>query len=355
MTAIAALPLAFGHRHARVDHDPDHLAQAIARAVPLRDLSPRGGHRPFVHRAFSVRAAELEITAAAHSPLHGSNHAQAKAIFTLTMIGEKRFLIDGHRHRVRAGHNALMLPGEAFSLETSVCSGVMFSLCPRALASAATTMAGGPERSQPFAPLQRPLELLESHPPQGNLLALLRRTLGLIDSRSGDTPVLPRQMGLDDKILRLIALLIHPQLLLPSPAEDGTFGRRALASFADLISAMRDDLPASWTLTRMEGQSQLSHFRLRQLFRLQFGCTPLAWLRLQRLCWARQRLDDDEGVSLAHLASQCGFSDRAAFLQAFADHFHLRAETVQGFAARFGAGEGPPGGLQAEGGPSLAR
>lgn len=328
---ISTLPLAFGNRHARVDHDPDVLAEAIGRAVPLRDLTPREPRQPFVHRTFSVRAAELEITAAAHSPLLGSNHPQAKAVFTLPLIGEKCFQIDGRQHRARAGQNALMLPGEAYTLETSVCSGVMFSLCPRALASTATSMAG-PERGQPFIPLQRPLELLENRPPQGNLLALLRRSLGLIDLQTSDNPVLPALLGLDDKILRLIALLVYPQLLLPSPSEEGPVGRRDVASFAALIGAMREDLLTGWTLTRMEGQSQLSHFRLRQLFRLEFGCAPLEWLRLQRLCWARQRLDDDDGTPLAQLAAECGFGDLAAFRQAFLDHFQFGPESLRGIS-----------------------
>lgn len=328
MNALPPLPLAFGHRHAREDHDPDLLAQVIQRSVPLRDLSPREAHQPFVHRAISVRAAQLEITAAAHSPLRGANHAQAKAVFTLPILGEKRFLIDGHPYRARAGHNALVLPGAAYTLETSLCSGVMFSVCPEALVAAATTMAG-PEHDIPFAPLQRPLELLESHPPQGNLLALLRRSLRLIDLVHGNSPRLPVQLGLDDKILRLIALLIYPQLLIPAMPEPQAFGARETSSFAMLLASMREDLLANWTLTRMEQQSALSRFQLRRHFQVRFGCGPLEWLGLQRLCWARQRLDTDAGVPLAELALQCGFANVAAFRTAFENRFQIQPDSLR--------------------------
>jgi AraC-like DNA-binding protein len=319
------LPLAFGHHHARVDHDPDTLAQVIGRAVPLRDLTPLEAHKPFAHRSFSVRAAELEITAAAHSPLHGANHAQAKAVFTLPLLGEKRFLINGRPYRARAGHNALLLPGEAYTLDTTVCSGVIFSVCPRALAKVAATMAG-PERGLHFAPIDRPVELLESHPPQGNMLALLRRSLGLIDLICGTTSRLPARLGLDDKILRLLALLLYPELLSSEVSEAEPLEPREASAFADLIAAMQENPRADWTLTGMERQASLSRVRLTRHFQVTFGCGPLEWLRLQRLCWARQRLEANDGVSLAQLALDCGFGDLEAFRSAFADRFHFQPE-----------------------------
>ena len=173
----AHIPLAFGNRRARLEQDPDRLAEQVRRAVPLRDLSPRSASSPFVHRSFHVQAGQVGITAAAHSPLHGSNHAHTKAVFTLPILGEKRFQVGRHTYRARAGWGALFLPGEAYSLETTVSSGVMFSLCPREIAAVATTMAG-PRSALRFDPIQRPLELHESHPLHGKLLTLMRDRSG---------------------------------------------------------------------------------------------------------------------------------------------------------------------------------
>lgn len=325
MNTPSRLPLAFGAQIARVDQDPDALAQLISRAVPLRDLTPRGSLQTFVHKAANVRAAQLEITAAAHSPLRGANHAQAKVVFTLPILGEKRFLIDGRPFLARAGHNALVLPGADYTVETSVTSGVMFSVCPRELATAASGMAG-PDSGLRFAPIHRPLELLESHPRQGNLLALLRRSLRLIDLVRGNSPRLPQQLGLDDKILRLMALLIYPQLMGLGGAQLEHFGPRETSSFEALMAAIRADLLADWTLSRMERQTALSRFQLRRQFQATFGCGPLDWLRQQRLCWARQRLDEPNVPPLAQLALQCGYSDLAMFREAFENRFQIQPE-----------------------------
>lgn len=323
------LPLAFGNGRARLDRDPDHLAMVVSRAVPLRCLAPRRSIKQFVHWSAHVQAGPLGITAAAHSPLHGANHAHAKAVFTLPTMGEKRFLIQGRTHRARAGYSALFLPGEAYCLDTTTCSGVMFMLCPHELAALAATMAGGPRSSLRFAPIQQPLELLESQPQQGKILALLRRSLQLIDLAMLNGPMLPRQLGLDDKLQRLMALLLYPQLTASSAAGALQIGKPEQQSFRDLVDEMQQDPLVAWSLTRMETKAGLSHDQLLQLFHQTFSCGPLDWLRLQRLCWARQRLDAGEPISLGQLALQCGYVDLRSFQHDFEHQFQMAPELIQ--------------------------
>jgi AraC-like DNA-binding protein len=323
----SSLPLAFGNGQARVNHDPDALATQLRQSVPLRDLSPLPSSGSFVHRAVHVRASQLVITAAAHSPLRGANHSQAKAVFTLPIMGEKRFGVAGRPYRARAGHSALYLPGEAYSLETTTCSGVMFSVCPLDLAAVGNAMAG-PRADHPCLPMERPVLLLESHPRQGNLLALLRRSLRLIDLVSRSGPTLPGHLGLDDKVMRLLALLLYPQLTAPATDAAPTGGPEEAQAFDALLDALRHDLHGAWTLTRMERQAALSRPSLRRHFQVHFGCGPLEWLRHQRLCWARQLLDGPLPFPLSELALRCGYGDLAEFRSAFEHQFHLPPESL---------------------------
>jgi AraC-like DNA-binding protein len=243
-------------------------------------------------------------------------------------VGEKRFLIDGRTHRARAGYSALFLPGAAYSLETTFCSGVMFSLCPKELAAVASTMAG-PESGLSFAPINHPLELLESHPRQGKMLALLRRSLQLIDLAILNGPSVPKQLGLDDKLQRLMALLIYPELTASPASAEGNWGQRHSPSFEALLAAIQSDLLGDWTLTRMERQAAFSRLQLQQLFQSAFGCGPLEWLRHQRLCWARHRLDAVPPIRLSELALQCGYLDLHSFRKDFESQFLIAPEIIQ--------------------------
>lgn len=321
-----ALPLAFGNRRARVEHDPDQLAEQVRRAVPLRDLSPCRSAGGFLHRSAHVQASGLGITAAAHSPLHGANHAHHRAVFTLPTLGEKRFHIGGRSYRARAGHGALFLPGEAYTLKTTTCSGVMFTLCPHELARVATAMAG--PHAGPFRPCDRPLEFLESHPQQGKLLSLMRRSLQLIDLATPQGPVVPSQLDLEDKLQRLMALLIYPELTSHATPPRPGLGRRELASFDALLEAIRLDPMGAWSLTRMERQAGLSHLQLQQQFRVVFDLLPLQWLRHQRLCWARHHLDGPQPMALEALALRCGFKDLPSFCVHFEQQFQVAPEEL---------------------------
>jgi AraC-like DNA-binding protein len=321
------LPLAFGNRRARVEHDPDQLAQQVQRAVPLRDLSPCRSAEGFLHRSAHVQASGLGITAAAHSPLHGANHAHNRAVFSLPTLGEKRFRVSGRSYRARAGHGALFLPGEAYTLETTTCSGVMFTLCPTQLAAVASAMAGPDGRT--FEPTDRPHQFLESHPLQGRLLALMRRSLQLIDLATAHGPTVSSQLGLEDKLQRLMALLIYPHLAShPMPPRPG-LGNREQASFAALLEAMQQDPMGHWTLTRMERQACLSRLQLQHQFRIVFDLTPLQWLRHQRLCWARQELESSEPISLELLALRCGYRTLASFRHHFEQQFQVAPEDLR--------------------------
>ncbi|MEB3242071.1 MAG: AraC family transcriptional regulator [Cyanobacteriota bacterium] len=326
--APSQLPLAFGNARAHHDHDPDQLAHSVSRAVPLRDLTPGKSASPFLHRSAHVQVGSLGITAAAHSPLHGSNHAHSKAVFSLPTLGEKRFRISGHTHLARAGHSALFLPGEAYSLQTTLCSGVMFSLCPRELAALAASMAGEASGAR-FKPIERPLPILESHPRQGKLLALLRRSLNLIDVAMRNGSCVPKSLGLDDKIQRLIAMMVYPELIGTADLEVQRPSRIKQGLFAELLAAIQLNPLDDWNLTRMERWLSCSQHDLLWHFQGTFGCGPLEWLRHQRLSWARRRLDDCEPVCHQQLALQCGYLDLASFRHDFEAHFLLPPEAIQ--------------------------
>ena len=321
------LPLAFGNRRARVEHDPDQLAQQVRRAVPLRNLSPCSSADRFLHRSAHVQSSGLGITAAAHSPLHGANYAHNRAVFTLPTLGEKRFQIQGRSYWARAGHGALFLPGEAYTLETTTCSGVMFTLCPTQLAAVASAMAGPDVR--PFLPSDRPHLFLESHPQQGKLLSLMRRSLQLIDLATPHGPTVSGQLGLEDKLQRLMAMLIYPHLATHPIAPRPGLGKRGQASFAALLEAIQQDPLGNWTLTRMEQQACLSRFQLHHQFRVVFDLRPLQWLRHQRLCWARQQLDSPQPIGLELLALRCGYRDLASFSHHFEEQFQVAPEDLQ--------------------------
>ncbi|MFM9109862.1 MAG: hypothetical protein ACKOPN_04560, partial [Prochlorococcaceae cyanobacterium] len=128
---LERLPLAFHDQRARLERDPDRLAACLAEAMPLAEIQRHSVEGPFGHRSAAVVVGALTIAAACHSPLVLKSHAHPSLVFSTLLFGEAQ---------VRAGGAGL-----------------------------------DPAR------LRQPQLLLHSDPRQAHLLALLQRSLRLID------------------------------------------------------------------------------------------------------------------------------------------------------------------------------
>lgn len=320
---VQHLPLPFQRGVGALDRDPASLTSRLRRSLPVQELDAADASLPFLHRSASLRAGSLVLHSAAHSALHAVNRHQAAAVFTMPLAGEKRFHLSGRTWVCRAGESSLYLPGEGYSVDTSVASGVILSVAPERLAAAAAALAGQVDRA--CAPVEHPVLLREDDPRQGHLLAMLRRALGLIDHADLEAGAqLPLSLGLDDLIQRLLALLLHPELLDPRPLPTGLepADRRAFARLQEALRA--DPMDPGWNLSAMERFSGLSPQRLQAVCREQIGSDPLRWLRQLRLCQARRELAQGLPLqALPQLALRCGFTGVPAFSRAFMARFQL--------------------------------
>ena len=320
---VQLLPHPFQRGVGAIDRDPDRLTMRLRRSLPVLELDAVDSSLPFLHRSASLGAGSLVVHAAAHSALHAVNRPQDAAVFTMPLAGEKRFLLGGHTWVCRAGESSLYLPGEGYSVNTSVASGVILSVPPGRLAATAAALAGRPEGA--VAPVERPVLLREDDPRQGHLLAMLRRALGLIDHATLEAGArLHLSLGLDDFIERLLALLLYPGLLV-SPAPSVGVDPADRQAFARLQEAIRvDPMDPTWNLSAMERFSGLSPQRLQAVCQEQLGSDPLRWLRLLRLCQARRALAQGlPAHELLPLAMRTGFTGLAAFSSAFRARFQL--------------------------------
>lgn len=286
---LQRLPLAFHDHRAVLDHRIECLAERLKRSLPVADLQAAAGPAAFVHRSSCVQVGGMAITAAAHSPLMGRTHEQSRAVFTMALYGEKQFHLEGGMVVCRAGHTSLFLPGEAYRVESGLCSGVMFTVDRARLESVARAMVGAPGDAPVLTPasLEAPHAFAEQDPLQGRLLGLVRRSLLLIDRCGADCQGQPASAQcLDDVIHRALVLLLQPEL--HRSAWDRGSDRQA-DGFDRLVAAVRHDPGRLWSLSEMERFSGLGREGLRSCVRQAFGCSPLAWLARERGHWARRR------------------------------------------------------------------
>ena len=155
--------------------------------------------------------------------------------------------------------------------------------------------------------------------------------LSFIDRLHGEDEVIPQCLGLDEQFYRLLALALL-EAVGRLDAVRQHWSRPAgswVRPLDDLIDYIRANAHASLTLTDLEERSHYSARRLQMLFRERFDCTPMQFVRRQRLEAAMEKLqtaDDDDTVT--SIARSCGYRFTANFTTDFKNQFGINPSMV---------------------------
>jgi transcriptional regulator GlxA family with amidase domain len=136
-------------------------------------------------------------------------------------------------------------------------------------------------------------------------------------------------------------------------------------SFEELLSRIRSHLADPLDLARLEGWAHTSRRSLQVVFQDRLGCTPMQWVRQERLNRALQRLKHPaQHDTVASIASACGYSSPSRFSADFRRQYRFSPSALLRDARRqtqAGVGEtnnhaGSPNGEEApSGSPPQAR
>ncbi len=307
--------------------DETALAERIHTATPLRSLVTGSARQDFFHRSAALPLGSLILTTSVHAPLLLEAQAGASATVAVAYAGSARVASDGQKLTLTPRETLLYLPGAAFEAETGVLKEVLIHLNPDQLAGTAAAMAGAEHGLRPFLQeLHKPRALQADNPLRRDLHATLRRAMATLDASDLEAAGGFTALGLEDLLLRLLAMLLIPEVLrssrsgaqrpVPSPRDK---------AFNDLLEWMRAHLQTPITLTQLEQRSAYSRRNLQILFQQRFGCGPMQWLKAQRLEVARQTLlhplADD---TVASIARRHGFGDLSGFAISFRRRFGIR-------------------------------
>lgn len=132
---------------------------------------------------------------------------------------------------------------------------------------------------------------------------------------------------MDSLALTRLSLLLLSTNAQPTAASPQAL-RRATA-LNELIDWIEAHLDQPINLETLQRQAQTSKRTLQYQFRHTFGCTPMQWVRQQRLNKALQLLSSPTGSqAIATVARRCGYSNLPAFSRDFKRMHGLRPSDV---------------------------
>ena len=152
-----------------------------------------------------------------------------------------------------------------------------------------------------------------------------------IDQLLSESNFLTQALGLDEQIYRLLALsLIQAEGSLDkvrkrweSVTNDWT------SPLDDLVDYIVQNANLNLTLTDLEEQSNYSGRHLQNLFREKFDCTPMQFVRRQRLTAAMEKLQTaDYDATVTSIGRDCGYHFTSNFTTDFHRQFGVTPSAV---------------------------
>lgn len=177
--------------------------------------------------------------------------------------------------------------------------------------------------------LSRPQLMLQSENAKGVAgSGLLFSLFGFIDSVLAESQVITEEMNLDDQLYRAYAIMlargIHGKQF--KPRNSSTLKQSILDALVDYIRA---NAHSNLSLTHLEEQSHYSARHLQNLFQEKFDCTPMQFVRRQRLKLAMNKLQEGSwDDSVTSIARNCGYRFTSNFSTDFLREYGVSPSVV---------------------------
>ena len=149
-----------------------------------------------------------------------------------------------------------------------------------------------------------------------------------VNSLLTESQSLPAELCLEDTIYRMLALSLLKKSRSAPPRSTPNLKNWnwELDELVDYIKA-NSHLPLS--MTDLEAVSHYSARHLQYTFKEKLGCSPMQFLRNQRLSKAMERLQKAEmQLTVTEVARECGYTNTQQFSKAFQKRFGVKPSTI---------------------------
>lgn len=318
---LSRLPLPMRSIGIENDVNTEHLPRASDKVFGERQI--RADRRDYSRTQFSVlEVGGICCAVGRTSPLIYTQESRERATIFICHSGVPRYAEAKVLFPLAKGM-MLVNPNNGGSFATHYSSGIYFQITRQSLARTIKAMSG--------VTLPSVLETPDVFSGKEQRFArVISHLFSYIDTLVSEERSLPVAMGLDEQVYRTIGGLILEQSVNQTKlARQHSILSCGTNGFDDLVDYIRDNIHSSLTLTNLQEQSHYSTRHLQNLFREKFECTPMQFVRRQRLEKAMEKLQtaslDDTVTSIAR---DCGYRFTSNFSNDFKREFGVAPSVV---------------------------
>jgi AraC-like DNA-binding protein len=219
-----------------------------------------------------------------------------------------------------------MNPRQGGIVSTGYLSSINFPIEHGRLRRTIRAMKGTPDQLNLNQPLLMGAPCGAASPCDGGLFAFF----SFLEMLLQQSRWIGNSLGLDEQLYRLVALaLFQSQGLMADMQKRWLAGPPRRNTLDPLVDYIRAHAHCNLTLTDLEEQSHYSARQLQYLFRERFDCTPMQFVRRQRLDLAREQLETaDASASVTSIARASGYRSTSHFCTDFTRAYALNPSVL---------------------------
>lgn len=328
--------------------DTAALAERLGGPLAMAAVESRVARTASAHQLSLGWIGPHRIAAWVGSAVTISGGPQPLPTLYLLSGGWLEWLQSGRMQRLEPGW-LLYLNSPGYRLRSGVCSVVAIALDPARLEVQLRNLAHagfGAEMGRQV--LAQSLLGAPGDAPLGTLVQAMGSLLQLYERLVLADPRLVTRLELDQLLERLVAALLLTGaggLESLDLAGAGTPQAPLDRAFEALLARIRAHLGETLDLTTLETWSKRSRRELQVVFRDRLGCTPMQWVRRERLTQARRRLEQPEpGDTVASIARASGYCSASHFSTDFHNQFRVSPSQIMRAGKKPQADRGVPSG-----------
>ena len=304
-------PLAFAGKLTAYVNCPVELGTKLKLAIKcLQSYDALDKQAPFSSQSAYVKINDLSIGAFSSSASQYRSNCNEKTLF-VPFAGTGLVINNQQKIQYRAGVSAALLSQGEVNAVNSMRSVMVIKVDETRLRNITRDMLNIEDNA-----------LISSHEDASREVSLamgnisfdtLFRHYASIINQYHLHPNLLNKTGIDDGIYSAMAMMLQPKLFADMANHDRTtqYDQRLLDRTCQYIQA---NLTNTITLSMLDNISHMSRRKLHYAFQDRYGCSPMRWVRNERLILANNYLRHAQAWdTVTAIAYHCGFTKLSSF------------------------------------------
>lgn len=305
-------PLAFNERNALVETCVNNTRDRLNTAnIGIKEYEPTDKQNSFLSKSSLIFVNKLPVLAVANTPVQFTADCDNKKII-IPFVGECTFNTGDKNLKFLAGSTAVLLNNTKVTATQTTRSAMIINYDEAKLVETTNNMLGLDAHNSAGLDFTYSRELKLKFG-QISFDTIFRNYASVINQLCSQ-PLMLNKSGLEDNIYSAMSMMIHPKLFMDDMHhQPSSYDRRLLDRTCQYIQA---NLTQAITLSQLDQISNMSRRKLHYAFQIRFGCTPMQWVRNERLYLARSKLEHAEHWhTVTTIALSSGFNKLSSFAQ----------------------------------------